>query len=66
MSSFVLVTVHADKIRHVIMARKVAMTALFHSNMFVVVLVVVALVVAKCRCCLMSTKGMAVVQQNCC
>ena len=60
---FVLVNEHADNRQHVIMvARMVAMFACPHPNMFVVALVVVALVVAKCRCCLMSTMGMAVAQ----
>ena len=40
----------------------VAMIAFPRPNMFVVVLVVVALVVAIDRCCPMSTMGMAVVQ----
>ena len=62
MSSFVFVTVHADKIRHMTMARKVAMIALFHSNMFGVVLLVVALVVAIGRCCQVSMMGTVVVQ----
>jgi len=61
-SSFVLVTVHEAKIRHITMARKVAMIALFRPNMFVVVLVVVALVVAIDRRCQVSMMGTAVVQ----
>ena len=40
----------------------VAMIEFPRSNMCVVVLVVVALVVAKCRCCQVSMTDMAVVQ----
>jgi hypothetical protein len=59
----VLLNEHADNRQHVIMvARMFAMFACPHPNMFVVALVVVALEVAKCRCCLMSMTGTVAVQ----
>jgi len=59
----VLVNEHADSKQHVIMvARMVAMIECPHPNMFLVVVVVVGLGLAKCRRCLKPMKGKAVVQ----
>ena len=59
----VLLNEHADNKQHVIIvARMFPMFACPHPNKSVVVVAVVALVVAKCRCCQVPTMGMAVVQ----
>ena len=61
--SLVLVNEHADNRQHVIIVAQIfAMFAFPHPNMFAVVAVVVARVVASRRCCQVSMMDMAVVQ----